>query len=700
MSISYPAGLRAAACALLSAALLGACGGGGGATPAPPAPPTQAAATELTLTSSGASTIAGGATVTLNAGLNGAGSVNWALAAGSPGALSATSGASVSYTPPASFTGVTAVTISATSGNLSKNIVLQLAPSAPGLSLLAGTVTPGNANIDGRGTAARFSAIRALATDGSGAIYTSDTTQAGRAVIRKISADGSVSTLNADLSALPVTASINAITPLADGSLYFSDVQQSHLSSGVYKATTSFRKLDASGKLSTLGVIDDGSIVSWQLIAAPDGTLYVRDSTAIYLLGADGSRRLLAGASAALTTADVDGTGAAARFYGIRQFRVTPNGNLYVLDYFGLRQVSPAGVVTTLLTQAVDSTAAFDLSLDQQGNPLLLSTAKAGKTNTIGKFSNGALSTLYAVGATDGADGQYLNLLLGTADGAVITTDGVSLRRTGTDGKTVVLAGVRSDTYDSTADGQGAQARLVNPGLLATDRDGNIYAVENAGAVNTPIMIRKITPAGAVSTYATSDLPGYISGMVMTPANILVVSLRSGSDFGGSLYQVGQGGGFTLIAGGGFYGAPLQQLDGPGSAAVFGRPTLAGVDKDGNLYVTDQSQTHRDTYTIRKVTPLGAVTTIAGLPAGLNAAADGNVYQVNAAGTGAPGNAVIRVAPDGTRTVLAGVESGSSFTNLPGPLPGLLYQVRGVTPLGGKVFAVAAGHGIYTLVLP
>lgn len=700
MSISYRAGLRAAACTLLSATLLSACGGGGSSTPAQPAQPAQAAATELTLTSSGTSTTAGGAAVTLNAGLNGAGSVNWALAAGSPGALSATSGASVSYTPPASFTGVTAVTISATSGNLSKSIVLQLAPSAPGLSLLAGTVTPGNANIDGRGTAARFSSIRALATDGSGAIYTSDTTQAGRAVIRKISADGAVSTLNADLSALPITASINALTPLADGSLYFSDVQQSHLSSSVYKATTSFRKLDASGKLSTLGVVDDGSMISWQLIAAPDGTLYVRDSTAVYLLGADGSRRLLAGASAALTTADVDGTGADARFYGIRQFRVAPNGNLYVLDYFGLRQVSPAGVVTTLLTQAADSTAAFDLSLDQQGNPLLLSTAKAGKTNTISKFSNGTLSTLYTVGAADSADGQYLNLLLGMADGAVITTDGVSLRRAGTDGKTVVLAGVRSDTYDSMADGQGAQARLVNPGLLAADRDGNIYAVENAGAVATPIMIRKITPAGAVSTYATSNLPGYISGMVMTPANTLVVSIRSGSDFGGGLYQVGQGGGFTLIAGGVFYGAPLQQLDGQGSAAVFGRPTLAGVDKDGNLYVSDQSQTYSDTYTIRKVTPLGAVTTVASLPAGLNAAADGNVYQVNAAGTGAPGNAIIRVAPDGTRTVLAGVETGSSFTNLPGPLPALLYQVRGVAPLGGKVFAVAAGHGIYTLVLP
>jgi hypothetical protein len=50
--------------------------------------------------------------------------------------------------------------------------------------------------------------------------------------------------------------------------------------------------------------------------------------------------------------------------------------------------------------------------------------------------------------------------------------------------------------------------------------------------------------------------------------------------------------------------------------------------------------------------------------------------------------------------VLAGVETGSSFTNLPGPLPALQYQVRGVAPLGRKVFTVAAGHGIYTRVLP
>lgn len=61
---------------------------------------------------------------------------------------------------------------------------------------------------------------------------------------------------------------------------------------------------------------------------------------------------------------------------------------------------------------------------------------------------------------------------------------------------------------------------------------------------------------------------------------------------------------------------------------------------------------------------------------------------------------MVRTAPDGTRTVVAGVADGGAPTNLPGALPGRLYQARSVVPLGGKVFAVAAGHGIYTLVLP
>jgi uncharacterized repeat protein (TIGR03803 family) len=57
--------------------------------------------------------------------------------------------------------------------------------------------------------------------------------------------------------------------------------------------------------------------------------------------------------------------------------------------------------------------------------------------------------------------------------------------------------------------------------------------------------------------------------------------------------------------------------DGTGSAARFNYPKLMAVDSAGNVYVTDQNN-----YTIRKVTPAGVATTLAGL-AGVSGTNDG-----------------------------------------------------------------------------
>jgi DNA-binding beta-propeller fold protein YncE len=54
--------------------------------------------------------------------------------------------------------------------------------------------------------------------------------------------------------------------------------------------------------------------------------------------------------------------------------------------------------------------------------------------------------------------------------------------------------------------------------------------------------------------------------------------------------------------------------DGTGSAARFSFPAGVAVDSAGNAYVADQRN-----HTIRKVTPAGAVTTLAGTPASLAA---------------------------------------------------------------------------------
>jgi secreted PhoX family phosphatase len=103
------------------------------------------------------------------------------------------------------------------------------------------------------------------------------------------------------------------------------------------------------------------------------------------------------------------------------------------------------------------------------------------------------------------------------------------------------------------ADGTGATARFNGPSGVAVDSAGNVYVADQHNHT-----IRKVTADGVVTTLAGT------AGM-------------SGS------------------------------ADGTGAAARFNQPTGAAVDSAGNVYVADQLNS-----IIRKVTPTGITTTIAG----------------------------------------------------------------------------------------
>jgi hypothetical protein len=196
--------------------------------------------------------------------------------------------------------------------------------------------------------------------------------------------------------------------------------------------------------------------------------------------------------------------------------------------------------------------------------------------------------------------------------GDVYVTDSGShtVWRISAQGVTTLLAGSQGER--GTADGPGTAARFDGPEGVAVDAAGNLYVSDSGNDT-----IGRITPEGYVSAFA------------------------------------------------GRSGEPGSQ-DGRGSDARFSGPAGIGADAVGNLYVAD-----RGNFTIRKITPSGDVSTIAGSPGrpghvdGIGSAArfgdedilavmnlaadsDGNVYVADLSGQ----PSLRKVTPDGLVTTL------------------------------------------------
>ena len=168
------------------------------------------------------------------------------------------------------------------------------------------------------------------------------------------------------------------------------------------------------------------------------------------------------------------------------------------------------------------------------------------------------------------------------------------------------LAGTAAVT--GSADGTGSAARFNYPTGVAVDSSGNVYVADLSN--NT---IRKVTPGGVVTTLAgTAAVTGSADGTGSAarfyyPSGVAVDSSGNvyvADQFNHTIRKVTPGGVVTTLAGtAGVDGS----VDGTGSAASFKRPQGVAVDSSGNVYVADYYN-----HTIRKVTPSGVVTTLAG----------------------------------------------------------------------------------------
>src|SRR4051812_20684041 len=190
------------------------------------------------------------------------------------------------------------------------------------------------------------------------------------------------------------------------------------------------------------------------------------------------------------------------------------------------------------------------------------------------------------------------------------------------------------------SDGTGSAARFNNPFGVAIDSAGNSYVADTSNHT-----IRKITAAGVVTTLA---------GLAGT----------SGS------------------------------ADGTGSAARFFLPKGVAVDSTGNVYVADTNN-----HTIRKITPAGVVSTLAGFahspgsndgtgsdaaffnPSGVSVDSVGNVYVAD---TGA--NTIRKITPAGVVTTIAGQPGAFGSNDGTGPNAHFLFPTGVTVDSGGNLY--------------
>lgn len=157
--------------------------------------------------------------------------------------------------------------------------------------------------------------------------------------------------------------------------------------------------------------------------------------------------------------------------------------------------------------------------------------------------------------------------------------------------------------------GTGSAASFNGPHAMAADQQGNLYAADTGNHV-----IRKITPSAQVTTFAglagVSGTNDGVSGnarfyqpegvCVDTNGNLFVSEIGNQT-----IRKITPAAVVTTVAG--LWGVSGTN-DGTGTAARFHTPVTVQVDADGFLYVGDFNN-----QTVRKITPTGNVTTLAGL---------------------------------------------------------------------------------------
>lgn len=159
--------------------------------------------------------------------------------------------------------------------------------------------------------------------------------------------------------------------------------------------------------------------------------------------------------------------------------------------------------------------------------------------------------------------------------------------------------------------GSASAAQLSQPQGIAMDRQGNLYIADTGNH-----RVRKVTPTGEISTVAGDGQPGMRGDGGPAVFARLNQPFGVAADTEGNIYIadlenhrvrcVDRDGAISTVAGTGTKGS--RGDGGPAAEAQLMSPRSLALDASGNLYVSEF-----DGHRVRKITPQGIISTVAGL---------------------------------------------------------------------------------------
>jgi hypothetical protein len=232
---------------------------------------------------------------------------------------------------------------------------------------------------------------------------------------------------------------------------------------------------------------------------------------------------------------------------------------------------------------------------------------------------------------------------------------------------------IGSDTKAGFVDGKGTQAQFSYPYRMVIDKHDNLYVIDQLFGYYGGSVIRKVDPAGNVTTFAKGLYS--ITDLCVDPRDgVTLYAIECGdvNNVPNGIFRISSSGVVTRLSGGpdpdgGF---SWGYKDGPLATAKFHQPMGIVMNKDGLLYIGDELN-----HAIRQVDLVkGTVSTLAGGPAaekfcdyidgkGTNAKfcttedltldEAGNLYVPDWGN-----HAVRKITPDGTVSTYLGLSTG------------------------------------------